>query len=1602
MNLIYGKFRTLRHVMLLAIVLIAAVSAPPYAMGAQTSKSHVLILNSFDESSPWVQEYINGLMYHLVNVKGVSTNVRHLNSSAILNDSTFDAAINSSLDYFANNPPAGIIMMGRPAFAAREEINRRWKNIPMLYMGATEEVIPKEYEYANVDISDAPVVTLHDIRDRFNFTYIKIPDHYKKTIDMMMKMQPKMKNFKFASNSITTSLQLRDSVRQYLNTKYPNVSFEWINAEADGGNEKFKNLLAKRDLETGILLGNWYHRELDQSGHPVFSAGDVNLIDKSPQPVFTVKENYFKTGVIGGVLPVRAEIMKKSKEVIDRMLKGDDMRQIPLDKGDQGGASIDYIQLERKGLSGADVPSNANYINKPESLFSKNPLAFAVALLILISLVQLVMYYLLFKGKTESFMKRREIKINHLPVNYFIGKVNYNEDGVPVEVQTTPGNQKAIELWEKHAGECRCEPLFDEAEMLKAVARLSDNGKGVVYTEHFEKTDSYYEVNIHRGFDADTLEIFCFNITKRIKSEQDLKYTSVMLEMTLDLAKIVPWHWNLETKKIELKYNEALRRINKNLISSNGKDLIIPEDLLFSILHPEDLEKVKEIMREVIEGKRKYAQMEFRVLIPDNGKRVEEWLEVNASVELYDSEGKPEVLIGSFACITERKEQMRRLIEARETAKEADRLKSAFLANMSHEIRTPLNAIVGFSNMLAETNDPVQKKKFINIIESNNDMLLQIISDILDLSKTEAGTMEFNMRPTDINALLINIGESVVDRVKPGVDLLCNFGSQCCWMDIDPNRLSQVVINFLTNASKFTEHGSISYGYEMRGENLYFYCHDTGSGISEENQKKVFERFIKLNSFVNGTGLGLPICKAIVEFLGGQIGVSSEGEGYGSTFWFEIPYRSVPIPNDVIAPIWTEPTVNLTLQHAMSMPGDHSHDFNHSEHHTTNESESNQSPEHASESPQFAPEGTQINDPQFGPDGAPLYGPQFAPDGTPLYGPQFAPDGTPLYGPQFGPDGTPLYGPQFAPDGTPLYGPQFAPDGTPLYGPQFGPDGTPIYGPQLAPDSDAQHEEVSELAESVEISEPTEISEHSEVPDLSETSDDFETSELTRNDEVNQVVDNSVCSEPIGFTKPMEHSESDESADLFVQSVSTEISEPSEITESPIETLEETDIILNIEEEEDTIDNNKDNNSQETEDMAQQMNPNQPRNPQQGYPNGAMPVGQPNSQNQTPGYPDPQNPYGMQYQQQHPYGQPNQPQGPQQNPYGQQYPQQNPYGQQYPQQNPYGQQYPQQNPYGQQYPQQNPYGQQYPQQNPYGQQYPQQNPYGQQYPQQNPYGQQYPQQNPYGQQYPQQNPYGQQYPQQNPYGQQYPQQNPYGQQYPQQNPYGQQYPQQNPYGQQNPQQNPYGQATQQHGAHQNPYEQQHPQQNHVDQQPTQQNPYGHQNQQEHPNTQQGAAIAQQMRQAMGQAQGYHHQSPANNSHASDHATPAADNPESEVKKLKVLIAEDNESNYILYESMLAGNYELIHAWNGEEAVELFEQTKPDIILMDISMPKMDGYEATTEIKRKDALVPIIAVTAYAFATDKERMLESGFNGYVSKPINSNRLKEEMSYVLKRR
>lgn len=232
-----------------------------------------------------------------------------------------------------------------------------------------------------------------------------------------------------------------------------------------------------------------------------------------------------------------------------------------------------------------------------------------------------------------------------------------------------------------------------------------------------------------------------------------------------------------------------------------------------------------------------------------------------------------------------------RLSEAVEKAEQANQLKSAFLANMSHEIRTPLNAIVGFSNMLPEVEDRSEMREYADIIETNTDLLLQLINDILDVSKIEAGTFDFCPSLIDVNQTMEEIEQSMQLRLKND-DVTFTFIERLpeCTLYIDKNRLMQLLSNFAINAIKFTEVGKIQMGYRiLNDKTIYFYVSDTGCGMSKEQCEHVFERFVKYNPFIQGTGLGLSICKMIVDRLNGQIGVESE-EGKGSTFWFTLPY----------------------------------------------------------------------------------------------------------------------------------------------------------------------------------------------------------------------------------------------------------------------------------------------------------------------------------------------------------------------------------------------------------------------------------------------------------------------------------------------------------------------------------------------------------------------------------------------------------------------------------------------------------------------------------------------------------------------------------------
>ena len=350
-----------------------------------------------------------------------------------------------------------------------------------------------------------------------------------------------------------------------------------------------------------------------------------------------------------------------------------------------------------------------------------------------------------------------------------------------------------------------------------------------------------------------------------------------------DYAKVGFAHFNVLTRD-----GYAQDTWYRNLGEKEG--IPMPQVIgVYAHVVPEDQAVLKNFVGEVKTGKATSLRKEVRVC-RENGKYT--WTSINVMVRDYrPQDGIIEMLCINYD-ITPLKETEQKLIIARDKAEELDRLKSAFLANMSHEIRTPLNAIVGFSSLLAETDSRNERQEYIKIVQENNELLLQLISDILDLSKIEAGTFNFVYTNVDVNETCAEIIKSMSMKVGKGIELIFEESFPECYLYTDKNRFTQVISNFINNALKFTQQGSITLGYEqVSHQKIKFYVRDTGMGIPEEKQKSIFERFVKLNTFVQGTGLGLSICKSIVSQMGGEIGVDST-EGVGSCFWFTHPYHA--------------------------------------------------------------------------------------------------------------------------------------------------------------------------------------------------------------------------------------------------------------------------------------------------------------------------------------------------------------------------------------------------------------------------------------------------------------------------------------------------------------------------------------------------------------------------------------------------------------------------------------------------------------------------------------------------------------------------------------
>lgn len=606
--------------------------------------------------------------------------------------------------------------------------------------------------------------------------------------------------------------------------------------------------------------------------------------------------------LIGGYFWTDSEIKKHLLPVIKSRLDGaSHPHRVETTAMGTPPSVINYADYVESGLLLGLCPDDTVFCMKPPTFFERNKYYLAL----FFSLMALAVIYVIWLQRTLHERSRRlEIMrsysslVENMPVLYARVELIFDPGGRIIDYvyrEVNPTFEKYILPKEKILGKKYSELNPDYSpELPDRYSELNDN-RQITFQYYLEKTKTHLTVISIHSKTKGCVDVFGVDNTELVLTQQMLKSTNHKLSAALDAADMTPWKWDLRTGLLSCNVSHDLY-VTEEEVTHDGNLIIVPTSACFAKICDEDRERVRDAFERLANGETQKMREEYRVgrqWLPSPQQN--EWVEVRAAVDERDANGKPLSLIGTSMTVTQRKEMEEALVQAKVKAEEANTLKSSFLANISHEIRTPLNAIVGFSSLLvsAERGISEEKQEYINIIENNNTLLLQLISDVLDLSKIEAGTMEFDYAPVDVHGLFIELEDTFrLRNKKSGICICYHRRTTECVVKADRNRLVQVMMNLMNNAVKFTGEGSIEFGFDVREDGfLHFYVTDTGCGIPEERLEEIFGNFVKLNSFVQGTGLGLTICRAIVERMGGKIGAVSR-LGQGSTFWFTLPYTA--------------------------------------------------------------------------------------------------------------------------------------------------------------------------------------------------------------------------------------------------------------------------------------------------------------------------------------------------------------------------------------------------------------------------------------------------------------------------------------------------------------------------------------------------------------------------------------------------------------------------------------------------------------------------------------------------------------------------------------
>lgn len=793
----------------------------------------LLILNSYNEGAPWAQEIINPIMREVSNRDGFqAVEVVHLNSTLIHNDKDFDNMSRGIFDRFVDRKPDYLVLVGDFAFTLRDSIVERWGDVPMLLVVQSEQYGMRDYYYTYIDENEAmnpdKLYPLESIHDDYNFSIVVTPNLYKETVDMMAYMFPDMNKLVFVADALYQNRQLNQQLREYLSKEYPDMDYEWLVANEENS-RALQQYLNNTDHNIGMLLSTWFFERMTVHGHPQLIAGEARMISGAHRPVFGLRAAYLNYGITGGYFPSPDEMQKKIHAGLLDLISDKDMRKVPFRKVADSYPIVNYNHLMRDGIPESSCQPGTVFMNRPKSAWELYHTYIIAGGIVLLAIMAVIVARVMFQNRRIAMLRAHERLLNNMPVGFSQAKVVRGNDGNVVDIEYHGGNAMFRELLKRNALPWKPDKLFDADFIAKIVERLLHRRRSVRFSYNFPYTDVTYEFLISIGNEVnkvvDDVNVFAVDITEKCNAERDLREFAHKLDVTMNVAHIIPWRWDIRKHKIMCEAMRMLRRSHYNVTAMAEDVRVINEEDYLNCIHPDDMERVCDVYRRFVEGRLEYIKMEYRFIRRKPKCDMVEWIEVCAAVTERDDNGMPTVLIGS--------------------------------------------------------------------------MLLKLIGDVLDMAKVESNTLDFNFRPTDLNHLIQEVDSTM--RIKLSNDVMLNYvlGAPDCIIDTDPDRLNQVLMNLLNNAAKFTTKGSITFGYELRDDEIYFYVRDTGIGIPDQDAERLFSRFTKLNNFIPGTGLGLSISKSIVEMLGGSIGVKSAGHNRGSIFWFTIPNKQVSAMSEI-------------------------------------------------------------------------------------------------------------------------------------------------------------------------------------------------------------------------------------------------------------------------------------------------------------------------------------------------------------------------------------------------------------------------------------------------------------------------------------------------------------------------------------------------------------------------------------------------------------------------------------------------------------------------------------------------------------------------------